>query len=331
MANTHDRKDGAADDGAKLHAFPEAGSAGPSVGRLDQALAYGSDLVARLRVWFRREAASFGLTEQQAAERMGGAAVAVVIAIVVVTLLARLVGFVGDTAAPHLAGWWKAGLRAAGVGGPAHNPVKTYLVGHAVGLPWDGQTLLYGWVVAGLVVWMLADDAHCGGLTAALTPVSAGLAPSRGRVTPGQGQPRCRGQGPIRLASWRRRGGDRPGQPCVRRRQGLAMASLVATPWPAVANPAWTPGGHGGGLAVAIGHRLCVVADMVGGTGRHSQRRGVGSAPPGRPGPGSARPGPARRGEQAGGPVHVPAATSDRGRMIYPLHIKPGGSGPEDV
>lgn len=54
MADTHDRKDGAAGDGAKLFAFPEVGPAGASVGRLDQARAYGSDLVARFRVWFHR-------------------------------------------------------------------------------------------------------------------------------------------------------------------------------------------------------------------------------------------------------------------------------------
>jgi hypothetical protein len=34
--------------------------------------------------------------------------------------------------------------------------VKTYLGQHAAGLPWDGQTLLYGWVVVGVVVWVLA-------------------------------------------------------------------------------------------------------------------------------------------------------------------------------
>jgi hypothetical protein len=157
MADTSDRNnDGAADDGAKLYAFPEAGPACASVGRLDQARAYGSDLVARFRVWFRREAASFGLTEQQAAERVGIAAGIVVVLAVVVTLLAQLVGFVGDTVAPHLAQWWRAGLRAAGVGSPAHNPVKAYLGQHAAGLPWDGQTLLYGWVVVGVAVWVLA-------------------------------------------------------------------------------------------------------------------------------------------------------------------------------
>jgi hypothetical protein len=114
--------------------------------------AAGSVLVGRLRVWFRAVAAGWGKTEREAIDRIGET----VGGTIALGILAwggwKAFGWAG----PTVSSWWDSGLRAAGVGDAAHNPVKAYLADHAGGLPWGGATLLHAWVVTGVVVWALA-------------------------------------------------------------------------------------------------------------------------------------------------------------------------------